>query len=96
MASVAGPVGVVTGYLGFYLVHGAGNAVHYGMVHRLVDSGRRTTVLSVSSLMARIGAAASDAGLGFVATGLGIGPAFGVAAVLLLAGAPLYRVAGRG
>jgi MFS family permease len=96
MAIIAGPVGVVTGYLGFYLVHGAADAVHYGMVHRLVDSGRRTTVLSVSSLMARIGAAASDAGLGFVATGLGIGPAFGLAAVLLLAGAPLYRVAGRG
>jgi MFS family permease len=96
MAVVAGPVGVITGYLGFYLVHGAANAVHYGMVHRLVDRGRRTTVLSVSSLVARVGAAAADAGLGIVATAAGIGPAFAIAAVLLVVGAPLYRVAGRG
>jgi MFS family permease len=96
MAVVAGPVGVVTGYLGFYLVHGAANAVHYGMLHRLVDQGRRTTVLSLSSLTARLGAAASDVGLGIVATVVGIGPAFGIAAALLVAGAPLYRVAGRG
>ena len=96
MAIVAGPVGVVTGYLGFYLVHGAANSVHYGMVHRLVDEGQRTTVLSLSSLVSRIGATAGDAGLGIVATTAGIGPAFAVAAVLLVAGAPLYRVAGRG
>jgi MFS family permease len=96
MAIVAGPVGVVTGYLGFYLVHGAANAVHYGMVHRLVDNGRRATVLSLSSFVARIGAASADAGLGIVATSVGIGPAFGIAAVLLVVGAPLYRVAGRG
>jgi MFS family permease len=96
MAIVAGPVGVVTGYLGFYLVHGAANAVHYGMVHRLVDDGRRATVLSLSSFVARIGAASADAGLGVVATTVGIGPAFGIAAVLLVIGAPLYRVAGRG
>jgi MFS family permease len=96
MAIVAGPVGVVTGYLGFYLVHGAANAVHYGMVHRLVDNGQRTTVLSLSSLVARIGAAAADAGLGVLAATAGITPAFAVAAVLLVIGAPLYRVAGRG
>ena len=96
MAIVAGPVGVVTGYLGFYLVHGAANAVHYGMVHRLVDNGRRTTVLSLSSFVARIGAASADAGLGVVATTAGIGPAFAIGAVLLVVGAPLYRVAGRG
>jgi MFS family permease len=96
MAIVAGPVGVVTGYLGFYLVHGAANAVHYGMVHRLVDNGRRTTVLSLSSFVARIGAAAADAGLGIVATQAGITPAFVIAASLLVIGAPLYRVAGRG
>lgn len=96
MAAVAGPAGVITGYLAFYLVHGAANAVHYGMVHRRVDQGRRATVLSLSSLVARIGAAAADAGLGIVATRAGLTPAFAIAAVLLVVGAPLYRVAGRG
>jgi MFS family permease len=96
MAAIAGPAGVVTGYLAFYLVHGAANAVHYGMVHRLVDDGRRTTVLSLSSLVARVGAAAADAGLGVVATAASLDVAFGIAALLLVAGAPLYRVAGRG
>ncbi len=95
MAVVAGPVGLVTGYLGFYLVHGAANAVHYGMVHRLVDEGRRTTVLSTSSLAARLGGTVADVALGIVATGPGIGVAFAVSALLLLAGAPLYPVAGR-
>ncbi|MET0666869.1 MAG: MFS transporter [Acidimicrobiales bacterium] len=95
MAVVAGPVGLITGYLAFYLVHGAANAVHYGMVHRLVDEGRRTTILSVSSLVARLGGTAADIGLGVVAAGPGLGTAFALCAILLLAGAPLYPVAGR-
>ena len=95
MALVGGPLGLVTGYLGFYLVHGSANVVHYGMVHRLVDDDHRTTVISANSLAARLGAIAGTAGLGALATGAGIPVALGVAAAALAAAAPLYRVAGR-
>ena len=73
MAVVAGPVGLVGGYLGFYLVHGAANAVHYGMVHRLVGPEERATVLSVTSLTARVGGTAADLAFGVIAAGAGIG-----------------------
>jgi MFS family permease len=96
MALVGGPVGLVTGYLGFYLVHGAANVVHYGMVHRLVDADHRTTVLSAHSLAGRLGGAASGVGLGAVATATSIPVALGLAAALLAAAAPLYRVARHG
>lgn len=96
MAVVGGPLGLVTGYLGFYLVHGAANVVHYGMVHRLVDADHRTTVLSAHSLASRLGGAASGVGLGALATSTSIPLALALAAVLLAAAAPLYRVARRG
>ncbi|MGH9111952.1 MAG: MFS transporter [Acidimicrobiales bacterium] len=96
MAVLGGPLGLVTGYLGFYLVHGAANVVHHGMVHRLVDADHRTTVLSAHSLASRLGGAASAVGLGVLATATSIPLALALAAVLLAAAAPLYRVAGRG
>lgn len=95
MAVVGGASGLVTGYLAFYLVHGAANVVHYGMIHRLVDAARRTTVLSAHSLAARIGAVAAGAGLGALAGAAGLPTALGVAALLLVAPAPLYVAAGR-
>ena len=95
MALVGGPLGLVTGYLGFYLVHGPANVVHYGMVHRLVDADHRTTVLSANSLASRLGVTGGATGLGALATGAGIPVALGAAAALLAAAAPLYRPAGR-
>jgi len=95
MAAVAGPAGLVAGYLGFYLVHGAANAVHYGMLHRLAGPGERATVLSVSSLTSRIGGIGADVGFGALAAGAGIAAGFWASAVLLVAGVPLYLIAGR-
>lgn len=95
-AAVAGPAGLLAGYIAFYLVHGAANAVHYGMVHRLVGAEQRATILSASSVAARLGAIVAGVGLGAVAGGFGIPWALGIAAVLLAAAAPLYQVAGRG
>ena len=95
MAAVAGPAGLVAGYLGFYLVHGAANSVHYGMVHRLVGAEERATVLSMASLTARVGGTAADVAFGVLAAGAGISTAFWVSAALLVAGAPLYVIAGR-
>jgi predicted MFS family arabinose efflux permease len=95
IAAVAGgPVGLVTAYLGFSLVHGAANAVHYGMVHRLVGDEERVTVLSLNSLSARIGSAAAALGFGVLASRSGLPVVYGLAAALLALGAPLYRRAG--
>jgi predicted MFS family arabinose efflux permease len=95
MAVGGGPMGLVTGYLAFYLVHGSANVVHYGMVHRLVDADHRTTVISANSLASRLGGIAGSIGLGALAAGVGIPAALAVAAAVLVAAAPLYCVAGR-
>jgi MFS family permease len=95
MALGGGPLGLVTGYLAFYLVHGCANVVHYGMVHRLVDADQRTTVISANSLSGRLGAIAGTAGLGALATAASIPLALAVAAGVLAVAAPLYRMAGR-
>jgi len=96
IAAVAGgPAGLITAYLGFYLVHGAANAVHYGMVHRLVGSEQRATILSISSLAARLGGILAGLGVGWLATVAGLPAAFAASAVLLAVAAPLYTIAGR-
>ena len=94
-AVVAGPAGLLAGYFAFYLVHGAANAVHYGMVHRLVDAEHRATIISASSVATRLGGIVAGVVLGAVAAGAGIPTALGAAAALLAVAAPLYRVAGR-
>jgi MFS family permease len=93
MAVGGGPLGLVTGYLAFYLVHGSANAVHYGMVHRLVDADHRTTVISANSLATQLGGTAGGVGLGAVAAAAGIPAALAVAAAVLASAAPLYRLA---
>lgn len=96
IAVVAGPAGLVAGFLGFYLVHGASNAVHYGMVHRLTGPEQRTTMVSANSLASRVGGMAGALGLGAVAGAAGIPAAWTIAAAVLAVAAPLYLVAGRG
>ena len=76
-------------------MHGAANAVHYGMVHRLVPPAQRATILSISSLASRLGGVLAGLGVGWLASAAGLPAAFGVSAVLLAAAAPLYTVAGR-
>ena len=92
-AVVAGPAGLLTAYLGFYLVHGAANVAHYGLVHRNVGPEHRATMVSVNSLTSRVGGTVAGPVLGAVATAAGIPAAFGVCAVLLALPAPLYLVA---
>jgi hypothetical protein len=94
-AVVAGPVGLLAGYLGFYLVHGAANAVHYGMAHRLVGAEHRATIISAHSVASRVGGMVTGVVLGALATSAGIPLALGASAVVLAAAAPLYRIAGR-
>ncbi|HET6952853.1 MAG TPA: MFS transporter [Acidimicrobiales bacterium] len=95
MAAVGGPGAFVAGYLGFYLVHGTANVVHYGMVHRAVGPDHRTTVLSANSLASRAGGIVAALALGVVADRAGAAWALLAGAVVLAAAAPLYGIAGR-
>jgi len=92
MGLAAGPAGLIVMYLGTYWVHGAMAPVHYGMVHRAVDSSHRATVVSANSLTSQVGAAASGIVLGALADATSISTAMYVAAAVLAAAAPLYLV----
>ncbi len=92
MALVAGPAGLVVAYLATYWVHGATAPIHYGMVHRAVDSGHRATVVSANSLTSQVGGALSGIALGALADATTLSTAMVVAAGALAAAAPLYLV----
>lgn len=92
MGLAAGPVGLVVAYLATYGVHGATGPVHYGMVHRAVESAHRATVVSANSLASQVGGAASGIALGVLADATSISTAMLVAAGFLAAAAPLYLV----
>jgi predicted MFS family arabinose efflux permease len=90
MAMAAGPAGLVAAYLATYWVHGATAPIHYGMVHRSVESAHRATVLSANSLASQLGGAASGILLGALADATSLPTAMVVAAVVLAAAGPLY------
>jgi MFS family permease len=92
MGLATGPAGLIVAYLGTYWVHGATAPVHYGMVHRAVESSHRATVVSANSLTSQIGGAASGILLGALADATSISTAMLVAAGVLAAAAPLYLV----
>lgn len=90
---IAGPAGLILGYAGFYLVHGAANVAHYGLVHRHVGAEHRSTMVSLNSLTSRLGGVIAAPALGALAAGQGLPAAFAVAAILLAVPAPLYALA---
>lgn len=92
MGLAAGPAGLMVAYLATYWVHGATAPVHYGMVHRAVESSHRATVVSANSLTSQMGGAISGIVLGALADATSISTAMLVAAVVLAAAAPLYLV----
>ena len=55
MGLAAGPAGLIVAYLANYWAHGATAPVHYGMVHRAVESSHRATVVSANSLTSQVG-----------------------------------------
>lgn len=87
---IAGPAGLVLGYAGFYLVHGAANVAHYGLMHRHTSSAHRATMVSVNSLTSRLGGVIAAPALGAIAAGQGLVTAFAVSAMILVLPAPLY------
>lgn len=92
MGLAAGPWLLIVAYLGTYWVHGATNPVHYGLVHRAVESSHRATVVSANSLAAQVGGAIGGIALGALADATSISTGMLVAAVVLAAAAPLYLV----
>src|SRR4029078_4702253 len=65
------------------------------MAHRLVGSEQRATILSISSLAARLGGILAGLGVGWVATLARLPAALAARALLLAVAAPLYTIAGR-
>lgn len=92
MGLAAGPTGLIVAYLATYSVHGVTGPVHYGMVHRAVDSSHRATVVSANSLTSQVGGATSGIVLGALADATSITTAMFAAAVVLAAAGPLYLV----
>jgi MFS family permease len=93
MALLAGPVGVLAAYLLCYVVHGAANPVHLGLLHRQVDGPYRTTVLSLNSMVAQPAGALGLLTLTALADATTVSTALLVGAAVLAAAAPLYLAA---
>lgn len=92
---LAGPVGVLTGYLVAYVVHGASSPLHATLLHREVDSAHRATVVSVNSMMFQPAYALGLITLTAIADGASVGIAIVIGAVVLAVAAPLYLPAAR-
>jgi hypothetical protein len=95
MGLLAGPVGLLTGYLVAYVVHGAGGPVHMTLVHREVTSEHRSTVTSMNSMVAQPAGALGLILLTALASGVSTSFAIVVGAVALALAAPLYLPAAR-
>jgi MFS family permease len=90
MAFAVGPAGLIVAYLATYWAHGATAPVHYGMVHRAVESSHRATVVSANSLTSQLGGALSGIALGALADATSLTTAMAVAAIVLASAGPLY------
>ncbi len=95
MGLLAGPVGVLTGFLAAYLVHGAANPVHMTLVHREVDNAHRSTAVSLNSMVAQPAGSIGAIVLTALATGTSVAFAIVIGAVVLAVAAPLYLPAAK-
>jgi predicted MFS family arabinose efflux permease len=92
---LTGPIGVIGAYLACYLAHGASNPMHTTLLHREVDAGHRTTVLSLNSMVFHPAAAVGSLVLTSIAAASSLTTAILVAALVCAAAAPLYLPARR-
>lgn len=95
MGLLAGPAGVLAGYLAAYLVHGGSNPVHQTLLHRQVGSEHRATVVSINSMVAQPAGSLGLILLTALATGTSTSTAIVLGAVVLAVAAPLYLPAAR-
>lgn len=95
MGLVAGPVGLVAAFLACYTVHGASGPVHMTLLHREVTGGHRSTVMSMSSMVAQPAFAIGSILLTMLASGVSTGVAIVVGGLVLALSSPLYLPAMR-
>ncbi|BCJ41531.1 hypothetical protein GCM10010168_54700 [Actinoplanes ianthinogenes] len=95
MGLLAGPVGVITGFLLTYTVHGASSPVHGALLHRQAEGEFRTSLLSLNSMVGQPGFAVGAILLTAVAQSVSVSAAIVIGGVVLAAAAPLYLVTPR-
>jgi MFS family permease len=95
MGLIAGPVGIVVGYLACYTAHGASNPMHTALLHRQVDGPHRTTVLSMNSMVSQPFGSIGTITLAALADGTTVATAMVVGGIICAIAAPLYRPAWR-
>ncbi len=95
MGLVAGPVGLIAAHLACYTVHGASGPVSMTLLHREVTGEHRSTVMSISSMVAQPAFAIGSILLTMLASGVSTGVAIVVGGVVLALASPLYLPAMR-
>lgn len=90
MGLLAGPAGVLAAFLACYAVHGASSPLHQGLLHRQVDGGYRTSVISLNSMMAFAATAVGSIVLTALAGATTVTTAMLVGAGMLAVAAPCY------
>lgn len=77
-------------FLATYVIHGAANPMHMTLLHRQVDGSRRTTVVSMNSMLSQAAGAIGLVVLTALAGATSTGVAMVVGGLVLAAAAPLY------
>lgn len=95
MGLLAGPVGVLAGYLGAYLIHGAVNPMYMTLLHREVTSAHRSTVTSMASMAAQPAGSIGLIVLTALASGVSTSFAIVVGAIVLVVATPFLLPAVR-
>jgi MFS family permease len=95
MGLLTGVAGVVVAYLACYAVHGASNPMHTTLLHRQVDEGHRTTVLSMNSMAGQPAGSLGMIVLAAIADRSSVSTAMLIGGVVCAAAAPLYIPARR-
>ncbi|MEV6344583.1 MFS transporter [Actinoplanes sp. NPDC051851] len=92
MGLLAGPVGVITGFLFTYAAHGASSPIHMSLLHRQAEGEYRTSLLSLNSMVGQPGFSVGSIMLTAIAQSVSVSAAIVVGAVVLAVAAPLYLV----
>lgn len=89
-----GLVGVVVGFVAFYVIHGAANPAHNALLHHRVSTEHRSTVLSLNSLVSQGSGIPAGLVFGGLADAVGVPVSLAVAGVVLITATPLYLLSG--
>lgn len=95
MAIFGGVAGLITAYLACLAVHGASSPAHLTLLHEQAEASIRTTVMSMNSMTGHAASAIGGIVLGAISDSLGVPTGMTVAALVLVAAAPLYLMAAK-